>query len=88
MMPNQMNRAQLMQWINMVSFAVVDITEYLDTHPHDMEAIKYFHHFSDLRRTALRMYAEKFGPLTLDTVTPENDWQWAMQPWPWEGGDC
>lgn len=31
----QMNQAQLLHWINMVSFAVVDITEYLDTHPID-----------------------------------------------------
>ena len=29
----QMNQAQLLHWINMVSFAVVDIAEYLDTHP-------------------------------------------------------
>ena len=35
----QMNQAQLLHWINMVSFAVVDIAEYLDTHPIDAEAI-------------------------------------------------
>lgn len=40
----QMNQAQLLHWINMVSFAVVDITEYLDTHPIDAEAICYFNH--------------------------------------------
>ena len=34
----QMNQAQLLHWINMVSFAVVDIAEYLDTHPIDAEA--------------------------------------------------
>ena len=33
----QMNQAQLLHWINMVSFAVVDITEYLDTHPIDAD---------------------------------------------------
>ena len=35
----QMNQAQLLHWINMVSFAVVDITEYLDTHLIDAAAI-------------------------------------------------
>ena len=33
MMISQMNQSQLLHWIDMVSFAVVEITEYLDTHP-------------------------------------------------------
>ena len=54
MMISQMNQSQLLHWIDMVSFAVVEITEYLDTHPDDEEALKYFNHYADLRRTALR----------------------------------
>lgn len=88
MMMNQMNQAQLLNWINMVSFAVVDITEYLDTHPKDREALKYFNHYAELRRNGLKAYAEKYDPLTLDTVKPEDYWKWAEQPWPWEGGNC
>ena len=41
MMMSQMNREQLMHWINMVSFAVVDITQYLDTHPKDRGGVKF-----------------------------------------------
>ena len=52
MMMNQMNRQQLLHWLDMVSFAVVEITEYLDTHPHDEKALEYFNHYADLRRTA------------------------------------
>ena len=58
MMISQMNQSQLLHWIDMVSFAVVEITEYLDTHPDDEEALKYFNHYADLRRTALRAYAQ------------------------------
>ncbi len=68
MMISQMNQAQLLHWINMVSFAVVDITLYLDTHPKDEEALKYFNHYIDLRRCAMRAYAEKYGPLTIDSA--------------------
>ena len=50
MMISQMNQSQLLHWIDMVSFAVVEITEYLDTHPDDEEALKYFNHYADLRR--------------------------------------
>ena len=89
MMINQMNQAQLLHWIDMVSFAVVDITEYLDTHPKDEEALKYFDEYLAMRKNALCSYAEKYGPLTIDSVAPEkNDWIWSAQPLPWEGGSC
>lgn len=88
MMISQMNREQLMHWINMVSFAVVDITEYLDTHPEDEEALKYFNHYAEQRRAALRTYAEKYGPLTIDTARPGNYWDWSAVQLPWEGGNC
>lgn len=87
-MVNQMNQAQLLHWINMVSFAVVDITEYLDTHPCDEEALKYFDHYIGLRRSAMQAYADQYGPLTIDTASPGSDWSWAAQPLPWEGGIC
>ena len=88
MMISQMNQSQLLHWIDMVSFAVVEITEYLDTHPDDEEALKYFNHYADLRRTALRAYAQNYTPLTIDTANPDNYWRWASDPWPWEGVDC
>ena len=56
----QMNQAQLLHWINMVSFAVVDITEYLDTHPIDAEAICYFNHHIDMLSYELLVYADNF----------------------------
>ena len=37
---NQMNRQQLFNLINTVSFAVDDLLLFLDTHPDDAEAIK------------------------------------------------
>ena len=88
MMMSQMNQDQLLHWIDMVSFAVVDITEYLDSHPRDEKAIQYFNQYVDLRRTALKAYSEKYGPLTIDTANPDEFWAWAEQPWPWEGGNC
>ena len=62
---NQMNRQQLFNLINTVSFAVDDLLLFLDTHPDDVEAIKAFHHYSDIRRNALQVYSDQYGPLTL-----------------------
>lgn len=88
MMNQPMNQKQLMQWINMVSFAINDIVLYLDTHTDDEEALNYFNHYKELRKQALRTYAEQYGPLTIDTANVTNYWCWATQPWPWEGGMC
>ena len=83
---NQMNRQQLFNLINTVSFAVDDLLLFLDTHPDDAEAIKAFHHYSDIRRNALQAYSDQYGPLTIDTADPCSHWNWATEPWPWEGG--
>ena len=70
---NQMNRQQLFNLINTVSFAVDDLLLFLDTHP-------------DIRRNALQVYSDQYGPLTIDTADPCSHWNWATEPWPWEGG--
>lgn len=85
---NQMEQIKLFQWINMVSFAVNDITLYLDTHPCDQEAIAYFNHFCEIRNQALQEYSSCYGPLTIDTAMPDQKWLWSMQSMPWEGGYC
>lgn len=81
-----LNQGQLLHYINVVSFAAVDAALYLDTHPKDEAALSYFNQYEDLRRTALKTYAEHFGPLTLDTTNPDCNWSWGEQPLPWEGG--
>ena len=82
----QMNKMQLLHFINIVSFQVVDAQLFLDTHPCDAEALQYFHYFLDLRNKALKIYAEKYAPLTIDSTAPNADWDWVKEPWPWEGG--
>lgn len=86
MMNIPMNQAQLLQWLNEVSFVVTDVALYLDTHPEDEEAMNYFNHFVEMRRKALQAYENQYGPLTIDTATPSGTWCWATQKWPWEGG--
>lgn len=86
---NSMNRSQLLRWIDEVSFAVTEITLYLDTHPEDSDALAFFNHYNEERKKAMARYAADYAPLTLDTVQPEDDyWRWALEPWPWEGGNC
>lgn len=89
MRQNNMNRQQLMQWLNEVSFAVTEIALYLDTHPDDAEALAFFNHYNEERKKALALYSSNYAPLTLDLVQQDDDrWVWATEPWPWEGGYC
>ena len=80
------SKAQLMQLINEVSFAVNDILLYLDTHPDDEKALAFFEDVSDRRNQLLAEYAKDYGPLTVDTAskTCETSWKWSQQPFPWE----
>lgn len=84
-----MNQNQLMDWINQVSFVLNDVNLYLDTHPCDMEALEYFKHFHNLRKEALKEYADRFTPLTIDSASDcQEKWEWVYGKWPWEGGHC
>ena len=61
-------RCSFLQQINEVSFAVNDMLLYLDTHPEDQKALRYFSDISDRRNQLMAEYAEKYGPLTIDSA--------------------
>lgn len=39
---NQTDKKKLLRYIQEVSFAIDDVVLYLDTHPYDEEALKYY----------------------------------------------
>lgn len=82
-------RQELLEWINIVSFAVDDVKLFLDTHPCDEKALEYFEKFKKQRTQALSEYAKYYGPLTVDTVDAcDEHWTWTKSPWPWQEGGC
>lgn len=82
-------RRELLEWINIVSFAVDDAKLFLDTHPCDTDAMEYFEEFRKQRVLALQEYAKYYGPLTIDTTSScEQRWSWICEPWPWQEGGC
>ena len=89
MTDNKPCRRELLEWINVVSFAVDDVKLFLDTHPCNAEALEFFNEFEKQRVQALKEYARYYGPLTLDTADTEADsWKWINEPWPWQEGGC
>ena len=79
---------KLLHDICILDFIVVELAEYLDTHPTDQNAMEYFNHYNRLNNQAKQEYSAKFTPLTLSSAGSSGcrDWKWALSPMPWEGG--
>lgn len=81
----QMNQQQLLEWIGLTKFACVDASLFLDTHPDDAEAIRYFQEYNRLYLEAMNEYARAYGPLTIAHAQQCGTWwDWVDQPWPWQ----
>lgn len=81
-----MNRGKqnLLHYITEVSFVLVDVALFLDTHPDDKAAMAYYDKYKRERMEAVKEYENMYGPLTNYSVnSPE--WSWIDDPWPWEG---
>jgi spore coat protein JB len=87
---NKPSRREMLQKINEVSFAVVELNLFLDTHPEDSNALEYFNECSRHRQKLLREYARMYGPLIVDDANenPGSYWNWIQMPWPWQEGGC
>lgn len=87
--PTQQNREELMSQIMAVSFALNDMTLYLDTHPDCAKGNALFRELLEKRLHLLAVFAERFYPLTqLSMVTgnyDQNQYGWSEGPMPWEG---
>lgn len=72
--------------IGTISFVLMDLTLYLDTHPYDREAMEYFNHYSRIRAGMMKDFASRYYPLTLSNAEGcSKEWTWGLAPAPWEG---
>ncbi len=81
---NMNEQEHLMHIITLSSFAMDDTRLYLDTHPHDTEALKYFEKNRDIRNAAIAEHSAKYGPICSYDVYPNKYWKWNKCPLPWE----
>lgn len=80
----------LMNQIYAVSFAVNDLTLYLDTHPDCPNGTALFYELLKKRMGLLSEFAGKFYPLTQFSMGTDNfdtsKYSWPEGAMPWEGG--
>lgn len=79
------NKEQLLHDIGIVSFVVIELGLYLDTHPYDRNALEYFNHYSRIRQQMTKEFSMKYYPLTMDASECGKEWKWGAAPLPWEG---
>ena len=78
-------RREMMKKIKCLSFAIVDLAQYLDTHPDDRKAICLHREYTNQLNDLKDKYQRVFGPLSI--YYPCNKWRWLENPWPWERSD-
>ena len=79
-------QSRLLHNIDIMDFVIVEMNEYLDTHPTDRDAIEYTRHYVRMKNQAMKEYAAKYGPLSIQDIdaSKHDEWKWALQPWPWD----
>ncbi|MBQ7499446.1 MAG: spore coat protein CotJB [Clostridia bacterium] len=70
--------------LDAVSFSLLDIMMYLDTHPDDAEALGAKAKYEEACARLRKIYEEKYGPLTASASGNGDCWEWIADPWPWE----
>lgn len=79
-------KAELLLEIDVISFAITEMVEYLDTHPYEKAAIDYVNYYIRKKNQLMTEFSYLYEPLTLSVNQSDGEkWQWALSQMPWEG---
>ena len=80
-------QAEILTYIDALTFACVDLGLYLDVNPDDKEAIELYNMYRTSLGEYMLTYQNKYGPITKTSDALNSyPWKWNNSPWPWEGG--
>ena len=75
---------RMLRDISIIDFTLVELNEYLDTHPRDRQAMEYFNHYARIKAQMSKEFSARYFPLTAEQSTDTRDWNWVLSPMPWE----
>ena len=85
MVNNQEKEATPLEELQALSFAVVELGEYLDTHADDTEALQLFRSYAELYKKGVTEYQRQYGPLMMaQSGADGKNYNWLQDPWPWD----
>ena len=80
-----MTQQQMLKKLQELSFALVELNLFLDTHPDNARARELYNTYSKQMHDLRNEYFENYGPTMNFGVCPAGDsFSWINSPWPWE----
>lgn len=77
-------QAELLTYIDMLTFACIDLKLYLDIYTDDKEIINLYNIYSNELKKYMMSYEKTYGSLTENNISQdEKIWNW-VSPFPWE----
>ncbi|MBE6113051.1 MAG: spore coat protein CotJB [Peptococcaceae bacterium] len=81
------NREAALLELQQLSFSLVDLNLFLDTHPDSQQAINDYNELFEQYWEAKSSFELLYGPLNNFGHCPASyPWSWINDPWPWEKG--
>lgn len=77
-------REALLKKIQICDFALVELNEYLDTHPDCQYALASYREHLCLSNELRQKYNNMYGPITARDFDCDRTWAWVENPWPWQ----
>lgn len=78
-------QAKMLTNIDALSFAMDDLTLYLDIYPNTKEYIDLFNNYRVKKNELVKEYESKYGPLSLNSDSMNSyPWAWDKTRQPWE----
>ena len=71
--------------IQHLDFALQEVTLYLDMHPCDCRALRYYHRIKCELDKCMALYERHCAPISNKGNENQYEWEWAQSPWPWDG---
>ena len=79
-----MENEKMLMKVRELAFTVHELNLYLDSHPNNRMALRYFRKYNDELKKLTALYEEAYGPLTATSDMCGYEWNWIKHPWPWE----
>ena len=85
-MPEYDGKCEMMKKIQEMSFAIVDLNLFLDTHPDCEQALELFKKLSASLKSLKSDYQNQYGPLYATESSNQTPFSWVSDDnkWPWE----
>ncbi len=76
---------RMLHELQAIDFVLLELNLYLNTHPHDHQAIEQYNRTAVQRAQLAQQFESAYGPLrNFGQSLTRAPFQWNQEPWPWQ----